>query len=147
MKQIYTIGFSKKSLRKFVELLKSANITDLIDIRLNNTSQLAGFAKKDDLEFIMELFGIKYTHKPFLAPTEQLLDEYKKKKISWNDYEKTYKDILESRKIKDQKDEILGQGIPALLCSEEKAKQCHRRLLAEYLQEHTTEELLITHLE
>lgn len=111
MREIYTIGFSKKSLRHFIELLKVSNVTNLVDIRLNNTSQLAGYAKKDDLEYILELVGIEYKHDPSLAPDEDLLEAYKKKRIAWEQYEDRYFQILAERKIQTKIDEIIGTGI------------------------------------
>ena len=146
MRKIFTIGSSKKGLRQFVNLLKAANVTNLIDVRLNNTSQLSGFAKKEDLSFILELIGINYIHDPTLAPDSGLLNDYKKGKVTWSEYELRYYDILESRNIKDRFKEIIGDGIPVFLCSEEKATKCHRRLLAEYLQNHLLEEVQVIHL-
>lgn len=147
MLQIYTIGFSKKSLREFIKLLKNSKVTKLVDIRLNNTSQLAGYAKKDDLAYILELVQIKYTHDKSLAPDRDLLDKYKKSDITWSEYKKRYNDILSNRKIKDRINEIIGDDTPVFLCSEEKADYCHRRLLVEYLQKHHDEELKINHLQ
>lgn len=123
-----------------------AKINNLIDVRLNNTSQLAGFAKRDDLAYILEMVGIKYIHDPSLAPSSDLLKDFKNRKITWREYEERYINTLDSRKIKNKVKEILGNGIPVFLCSEEKAEQCHRRLLAEYIQKHSDEELIITHL-
>jgi uncharacterized protein (DUF488 family) len=95
---IYTIGYTKKSLRDFSGRLRSHNIDRIIDIRLNNTSQLAGYAKKDDLSFILELLSIWYEHHPILAPTEELLKAYTKKKIGWPEYERVFKQLLKERK-------------------------------------------------
>ena len=94
MQRIYTIGFSKKSLREFVKLLKDARVEKLIDIRLNNTSQLAGYAKKDDLAYIMELINIEYVHDVSLAPDNKLLSDYKKNLLDWSDYETRYLKFL-----------------------------------------------------
>lgn len=146
MRQIFTIGSTKKSLLEFIRLLQCAKVTNLVDVRLNNTSQLAGFAKKDDLAYVLELVGINYTHDPSLAPDSELLDEYKKGKVTWPEYEKRYNDILVNRRIHDRVNKILGSGMPVFLCSEEKAERCHRRLLVEYIQKHANEELLIKHL-
>ena len=146
MKEIYTIGFSKKNLREFIYLLNKAKVTNLVDIRLNNTSQLAGYAKKDDLAYILELVGIRYTHNPLLAPDDDLLTDYKKGRADWAEYEKRYIDLLESRNTKEKIKDILGEGIPVFLCSEEKADRCHRRLLVEYINDHFDEDLRITHL-
>jgi uncharacterized protein (DUF488 family) len=132
---VCTIGFSKKSLKKFVGLLQTHNVKHVIDTRLNNTSQLAGFAKKDDLAYIMQLVDIQYSHALEFAPEEQMLDEYKKKRMSWPEYEKRYLDLLEKRKVEREVDRILEAGTPCFLCSEDKPHQCHRRLLVEYLRE------------
>jgi len=94
---VYTIGFAKKNLRQFIAKLKEAGIKKVIDVRLNNTSQLAGYAKKDDLEYILSLVDIGYEHHPELAPTEELLKKFKKKQIRWQDYEKEYNNILLQR--------------------------------------------------
>lgn len=142
---ICTIGFSKKNLRKFVELLESNNVEKLVDIRLNNTSQLAGYSKKDDLEYVMELRKIEYVHEPILAPTEDILKDYKNKKISWEDYEKRYKNLLKERKVEEIINGIIGNKVICLLCSEEKPHHCHRRLLAEYIDQHLGD-VIIVHL-
>ena len=146
MRAICTIGFAKKSLRQFIQLLKNANVTKIVDIRLNNTSQLAGFAKKDDLKYVLELVGIGYIHFEDLAPDDQLLEDYKKKRVKWSDYEKRYLDLLLNRKIDQKIDKILGEGLPCFLCSEHEPKFCHRRLLAEYISNHYNDQIVIKHL-
>ena len=129
---IYTIGFAQKAAKEFFSSLSNNNIRKLIDIRLNNTSQLAGFAKKHDLEYFLEkICNIKYVHKPDFAPTQEILDNYKKKIISWVEYEKKYLDILSQLDIK-QKITFEELNMSCLLCSEPKPDFCHRRLLAEY---------------
>lgn len=135
MKEICTIGFAKKPLERFVTLLKEAGVTRLVDIRLHNTSQLAGFAKKDDLEYIMKLVGIEYVHDVSLAPDEQLFDDYKHKRVNWSGFKERYLGLLRDRKVDRRVDGILGDGKPCFLCSEENPKQCHRSLLAEYIRE------------
>jgi uncharacterized protein (DUF488 family) len=134
-KDICTIGFSKKSLRTFIDLLRKGNVTRVVDIRLNNTSQLAGFAKKDDLKYVLELVGVDYIHDTDLAPTQDILKAYKKKEIAWSDYEKLYLDLIIKRKIERKIVDIFGEQTPCFLCSEDKPHHCHRRLLAEYLKE------------
>jgi len=130
---IYTIGFSKKSLRRFIELLKKADVGRVVDVRLNNTSQLAGYSKRDDLEFVLSLVNIKYIHLPSLAPTENILKKYKDKQLSWHDYEKEFLSLLEERKVlKLWGSEINPTEINCLLCSEERPDRCHRRLVANY---------------
>lgn len=145
-KKICTIGFSKKSLKHFIELLKDAGVTKLIDTRLHNTSQLAGFAKKDDLAYILELVGIGYEHETAMAPTEDILKKYKKKEITWSEYEETYLKLLGERNILNNvTDKIAGETI-CFLCSEDKPHHCHRRLLVEYINEHSPNEMIIEHL-
>lgn len=134
--KLYTIGFTKKSAEEFFTLLKKHSIKKVIDIRLNNGSQLAGFSKGKDLEyFLREICGIEYEHNISLAPTKGILDNYKQKKISWFDYEEQFKSLLVNRNIKDNLNRHTDKnddGI-CLLCSEELANYCHRRLVAEFL--------------
>ena len=132
--EIYTIGFARKSAEQFFGALRNAGIKRLIDIRLNNTSQLAGFTKRDDLKyFLKELCGADYIHEPLLAPTSEILSSYKKKMISWEEYENLFLNLLADRKIEEKIDQNLFHGPAVLLCSESKADRCHRRLVAEYL--------------
>ncbi len=133
---IYTIGFSKKNLKQFITKLKNARVKKLIDVRLNNTSQLAGYAKKDDLEYVLNLVGIEYEHYPELAPTSELLKKYKNKEITWQDYEKEYNNILLQKDPLKILDLTKEEGSICLLCSEDKPEKCHRRLLAEYYSNH-----------
>lgn len=130
-----TIGFSKKSLRTFVSSLQHNNVNRLIDTRLQNTSQLAGFAKKDDLAFILELLNIEYVHDLSLAPTESLMKAIKQKEISWGEFETTFRDLLSQRKIETRINELVGDSVPCFLCSEDKPHHCHRKLVVEYLRE------------
>jgi len=134
--EISTIGFTKKNARKFFDLLKRSGARRLIDVRLNNVSQLAGFAKKDDLAFFAkEICNVDYVHMPMLAPTQEMLDTYKKHGGDWSEYEKRFLGLLEARKIEDRLTrEQLDDS--CLLCSEDKPHQCHRRLVAEYLNDH-----------
>ena len=133
--EIYTIGFAKKSAEAFFGALRKAGIKRLIDIRLNNTSQLAGFTKRDDLKFFLkELCNSEYIHEPLLAPTPEILNSYKKKKISWQEYEQRFLELMSERKIEEKIDQSLFNGPTVLLCSEPKADRCHRRLVLEYLQ-------------
>jgi len=133
---LYTIGFVKKSAEEFFGQLVKNNIKRVIDIRLNNKSQLAGYTKNKDLKyFLITIWNIDYIHKVEFAPTKELLNSYKKKLITWDDYEKKYNEILEERKILENIDYALFDNA-CLLCSEPTAKNCHRRLLAEYLAKH-----------
>lgn len=130
--KLFTIGFSGKSAEEFFTLLTKNGIKKLIDIRLNNKSQLAGFANVKHLPYFLKLHNIEYEYMPIFAPTKELLNGYKKDEISWDEYVKIYNTLLKERNvlekidIKDFKDAVL-------LCSEPTATQCHRRLLAEYL--------------
>ncbi|UOK65301.1 DUF488 domain-containing protein [Paenibacillus sp. OVF10] len=135
MQTMTTIGFSKKSLKRFVSLLQSQEVEHLIDTRLNNTSQLSGFAKKDDLDYIMQLIGVKYSHNLLLAPEGGTLEDFKKKRINWEEYEKRYLGLLEKRGVEKHIDDLFANGKVCFLCSEDKPHHCHRRLLVEYLQE------------
>jgi uncharacterized protein (DUF488 family) len=134
--EIYTIGFAQKNADEFFSILRRAGIRRLIDVRLNNTSQLAGFAKRDNIEFFLrELCDADYCHEPTLAPTKEMLDDYKKKQISWEEYEIRFVDLLIDRKVEQTIDRRWFDAPAVLLCSEPSAKHCHRRLVAEYLAE------------
>jgi len=134
--RILTIGFTKKSAETFFNRLNNAGVKRLVDVRLNNVSQLAGFTKKDDLRyFLKNICDIEYVHLPELAPTAEMLDAYKKQKNGdWELYERRFLDLMRSRQIENTEREIFADG--CLLCSEEKPLHCHRRLVAEYLKEH-----------
>lgn len=130
---IFTIGFTKKSAKEFFSTLKQNHVKRLIDIRLNNVSQMAGFTKKEDLKyFLKEICDIEYSHEPDFAPTKELLDGYRKKEILWPDYEKKYLELLSQRKVS-EKLNLKELNMSCLLCSEPKPDHCHRRLLAEYI--------------
>lgn len=147
--KLYTIGFTKKSAHEFFTLLKNAGITILLDTRLNNVSQLAGYTKKDDLNFFTHsILGAKYLHSTNLAPTKQILEGYKKGEISWERYEIEYNALLEKRDIKSYFPTLadLNKEKICLLCSEHTAQNCHRRLLAEYLRDNLKEKIEIIHL-
>ena len=147
--KIYTIGFTKKNAEQFFSLLEKAKLTTLLDIRLNNVSQLAGYTKKDDLCFFLKrILNVKYIHSIKLAPTKQILDDYKNSKISWDKYEIEYYKLLEERNVKKLFSTIvdLNKETICLLCSEEKANHCHRRLLAEYLKNNLSQNIEIIHL-
>jgi len=133
--RLFTIGFTKKSAETFFTRLQNAGVKRLIDVRLNNVSQLAGFTKKDDLRYFTRVIcDIDYVHLPHLAPTQDILDGYKKQKGDWDLYERQFLDLMRARRIEDQTSrELLDNG--CLLCSEEKPHNCHRRLVAEYLKE------------
>ena len=131
--RVFTIGFTQKTAEKFFDLLKRSGAKRVVDVRLNNVSQLAGFAKKNDLAyFAKQIAGMDYVHLPELAPTQDILDEYKKNKGDWAVYERKFLELMESRHIeKSVPREVIDDG--CLLCSEDKPHHCHRRLVAEYL--------------
>ena len=144
--EIYSIGFTQSTAQHFFGRLNSASIQRLLDVRLNNVSQLAGFAKRDDLAyFLRELCGADYTHEPRLAPSQEMLDSYKKDRGSWADYEREFLALIASRKIEDTLDRAQFEQPTALLCSEHTADHCHRRLVLEYLSDKWGD-LTITHL-
>ena len=132
---IYTIGFTKKSARTFFSRLKQSGAKRLIDVRLNNVSQLAGFAKKDDLRYFLDaICQMEYLHIPELAPTQNILDAYKKQRGDWTVYEERFLALMSERHIEEKiSPEILEES--CLLCSEERPDHCHRRLVAEYLRD------------
>ena len=132
--RIFTIGFTRTSARHFFERLGSSEAERLLDVRLNNASQLAGFAKRDDLAYFAEsLCGLEYRHVPQLAPTKAMLDNYRKMKCSWESYESEFLKLMADRKIEELHREELDHS--CLLCSEDKPHHCHRRLVAEYLRD------------
>ncbi len=134
--EIYSIGFTKKTAQQFFGLLRGAGIKRLLDVRLNNVSQLAGFAKREDLAFFLkEICGADYLHQTLLAPTQEMLDGYKKKGGSWEDYERQFLSLIAEREIETQLDRSLFAIPTALLCSESTAEHCHRRLVLDYLSE------------
>jgi uncharacterized protein (DUF488 family) len=132
--EIYTIGFTKKTAAQFFEILKRASIEQLIDIRLNNVSQLAGFSKRDDLAyFLKQICDADYKHEPLLAPTQAMLDNLKKEKGRWETYEDDFLALMSEREIEKNLPKTLFKPRTVLLCSEETAEHCHRRLVVEYL--------------
>lgn len=135
--EIYSIGFTQKTAAQFFGLLKKAGIKRLMDVRLNNVSQLAGFAKRDDLAFFLrEIVGADYIHETLLAPTQEMLDTYKKQRGSWDDYERLFLDLMAERRIEQALNPRSFETPTVLLCSEPTAHQCHRRLVIDYLGRH-----------
>ena len=143
---LYTIGFTKKSAERFFSLLKENEVKRLVDVRISNGSQLAGFAKGKDLEFFVnEICHIPYVHITDFAPTKELLDQWHKQEVTWEEYVEIYTEMLKDRNI------LKNHGIKqfdgsCFLCSEDTPAQCHRRLLAEYMKKHSKEEVKIVHL-
>lgn len=137
--EIFTIGFTRTTAENFFERLRANRVERLVDVRLNNRSQLAGFAKRDDLAyFLRELVGARYEHEPLLAPTQAILDAYKKKRaMPWAEYEDRFLALMHERRIEQELSPAQFEASrTVLLCSEETAEHCHRRLVAEYLAEH-----------
>jgi uncharacterized protein (DUF488 family) len=144
---LFTIGFTQKKAQDFFELLIKSGVKTVIDTRLNNNSQLAGFSKRDDLQYFLKTIGnIDYIHLVDSAPTKDILDDYKKKRINWETYTEKYLDLITKRRVESNiSPELINNS--CLLCSEAKPHHCHRRLLAEYLQQKLTNiNLKICHL-
>jgi len=131
--KIFTIGFTKKSAEQFFTRLKQPGLKRVIDIRLNNVSQLAGFTKKDDLRFFLcEICRIDYVHLRELAPTQDILNAYKKNGGDWQTYERKFLELMAKRRVEETLDRnLMANG--CLLCSEATPEHCHRRLVAEYI--------------
>ena len=144
--KLFTIGFTKKTAQRFFETIRESGVGRVVDVRLNNVSQLAGFAKKNDLSwFLRELCGVEYVHLPILAPTREMLDDYKKRDGDWAAYETRFLDLMRQRRIEEKvPQEVVADG--CLLCSEDKPHYCHRRLVAEYLKERWGNTVDISHL-
>ncbi|MEO5331783.1 MAG: DUF488 domain-containing protein [Magnetococcus sp. YQC-5] len=143
--KIFTIGFTQKKAQDFFSRLKQPGLVRLIDARLNNVSQLAGFTKRDDLNyFLREINGIDYLHMPIMAPTKEILDAYKKNNGDWDRYERQFLALMEERRLVTKVSRDVVDGA-CLLCSESTPEHCHRRLVAEYLQRHW-DGVEITHL-
>lgn len=144
--KVFTIGFTKKSARHFFSVLRRVGVSRVIDVRLNNASQLAGFAKKQDLEFFLrELVQIEYEHCTDLAPTQDMLDRFKKQHGEWRDYERAFIELMARRKIEQMVSPDLLENA-CLLCSEHLPHRCHRRLVVEYLNNVWGGRLHIEHL-
>ncbi len=143
---VSTIGFTKTTAGAFFERLLRAGVKKVVDVRLHNTSQLAGFAKADDLSyFLKKIGGMEYVHEPLLAPTDPMLKAYKKEKGDWRAYEQRFLGLMSERHIEDRfKPEMLDSA--CLLCSEATPHHCHRRLVCEYLNEKWSGALEVRHL-
>ncbi len=131
--RLFTIGFTRKSAETFFTLLSDAGVKRVIDVRLNNVSQLAGFARRDDLRYFLKATcGIDYLHMPELAPTREILDAYRKSKTGWPRCEREFVQLLDRRQVETRiPRDLMHYG--CLLCSEQSPERCHRRLVAEYL--------------
>ncbi len=143
---IYTIGFTKKSAEEFFEALRRSGARHLLDIRLHNTSQLAGFTKRDDLRyFLRQIVNIEYREMPILAPEDSFLNEYRKTG-NWAKFEQSYLELIRQRQVERHIDPALFEDGVVLLCSEAEPNHCHRRLAAEYLARSMLVEAHIEHL-
>lgn len=132
--RLFTIGFTKKNARQFFSLLQAGGVRKVLDTRLNNVSQLAGFTKRDDLSFFLEqVAGIGYEHAEQLAPTGLMLKRYKQGEIGWDDYASEYQLLIQKRQVDSQFTADALNGV-CLLCSEATPHHCHRRLAAEFFQ-------------
>ena len=135
METVYTIGFAKRTAAQFFGALGQAGVKRVLDVRLSNSSQLAGFTKRADLPFFLrEICGAEYIHEPLLAPTKSLVDDFKKKKGNWDDYERGFRRLMIERQVQHKLNPTFFSVPTALLCSETTAEHCHRRLVLEYLQ-------------
>lgn len=143
---LYTIGFTKKSAEQFFNLIRDNHVKQLVDVRIGNSSQLAGFAKGKDLEFFVnEICHIPYKHITDFAPSKDLLDKWHKQEVTWDEYQDVYTNMLKERDV------IRKYGVKCFdgscfLCSEDTPEQCHRRLLVEYMKRNTKENVAIIHL-
>lgn len=144
--KLYTIGFTKKNAKQFFGLIQDSGVKNVLDTRLNNVSQLAGFTKRDDLAFFLEkVAGVSYDHALKLAPTDDILKGYKKGEISWDAYAKAYNELIGRRHVEDSFSPETLDGA-CLLCSEASPHHCHRRLAAEFFQNHLGTGVEIIHL-
>ncbi|WP_429806650.1 DUF488 family protein [Ensifer sp. B1-9] len=144
--RISTIGFTKTSAEDFFGRLLKAGVKKVVDVRLHNTSQLAGFAKADDLAyFLKKIGGISYTHQPLLAPTDVILKAFKRDNGDWSRYEGQFLALMTERKIESRLSPEMLDGA-CLLCSEDTPHHCHRRLVCEYLNDHWGGRLRVQHL-
>lgn len=143
---VSTIGFTKTTAEGFFERLLKAGVKKVVDVRLHNTSQLAGFAKADDLAYFLKRIGdIQYVHEPRLAPTDSMLRAYKKEKGDWRTYEERFLGLMSERLIENHFKPEMFDGA-CLLCSEATPHHCHRRLICEYLNEKWGGSLKVRHL-
>ena len=135
---VYTIGFTKKRAERFFDLVEGSGAKRIVDVRLRPDTQLSGFAKSSDLEYLLKrIAGIEYVHLPELAPDKEMLDAYRKSKAddAWEVYERCFLDLMREREVENAVPrDIIEDG--CLLCSEAEPDKCHRRLVVEYLADH-----------
>ncbi len=145
--RVYSIGFTRKSAEKFFGALRNAGIRRLVDVRLHNSSMLAGFTKAGDLPFLLrELGGAEYRHELILAPSEDLFRAIKGGTIGWPEYERRFLQLMADRRVEDRLDRAIFSVPTVVLCSEPAADHCHRRLVLEYLDRRWGGGLEVVHL-
>jgi len=128
---LFTIGYTKKSAEKFFGIISENKIEIVADVRLYNSTQLAGFSKSWDLKyFLKQICNCSYIEMQEFAPTRSLFDNYKKGYIKWHEYERVYNEFLNTRANLDFFGAFQNKRI-CLLCAEDTPECCHRRLLAE----------------
>ena len=132
--KLFSIGFTKKTCQNFFKILIQNKVKRIVDTRINNSSQLSGFAKSMDLEYISDLHNISYIYREDMAPTRELLKQYRDKEISWNEYSKIYLKLLDDRTVFTNIEDINYFHRDCFLCSEHKAEECHRSLLLKEIQ-------------
>jgi uncharacterized protein (DUF488 family) len=143
---VRTIGFTQSTAEGFFERVFKSGVKKVIDVRLHNTSQLAGFAKADDLAyFLKKMGGVQFVHQPLLAPTDDMLKAFKKEKGDWGVYQGRFMDLMAARKIENSLRPDMFDGV-CLLCSEATPHHCHRQLVCEYLNSKWDNALIVTHL-
>jgi uncharacterized protein (DUF488 family) len=142
---VFTIGFAQNTAEQFFEKLRAAGVKRLVDVRLNRTNQLAGFAKSNHMTYFLKtILGIDYVEAPLLAPSKALFKGHRDDEIGWDEYEPVFTGLLTERRVEDKIDPALLDGA-CLMCSEPEPDECHRRLVVEYLQRHWGN-LSVTHL-
>jgi uncharacterized protein (DUF488 family) len=135
--EIYTIGSTQSTAEHFFGRLSEAGVERVVDVRLSNSSQLAGFAKAQDLQyFLRRLIDVDYVYEPLLAPTQEIRDAYRKQKGSWEEYADSFMALMKERSIENRLDPRAFETPTALLCSEASADRCHRSLVVAYLAQH-----------
>lgn len=143
---VFTIGFTQTTAKGFFDRLLNSGVKKVVDVRLHNTSQLAGFAKAEDLAYFLKKIGnIDYVHQPLLAPTDAMLKSYKKEKGDWATYESKFVALMAERRIESSLRPDMFDGC-CLLCSEAKPHHCHRRIVCDYLNNKWGQCLNVRHL-
>lgn len=132
MLKIYTIGTNGKNKEIFAEILNAVDVNTVIDVRLWRQSRFVPWTSGTNLQ---RMLGDKYKYIPELTPTLDLLTKIKNGTINWAEYEQIFNDILKKRRIENLFTPDTINKV-CFLCAEKTAENCHRRLVAEYLQQH-----------